>query len=176
MKTNELLANLKVASPCSARWSDMDGDDRARFCAQCQKHVYNLSSLPAADAIALIRAKEGKLCARFYQRADGTILSADCPIGAAQVWTRVRRLVAAAAALLLFGIAAPLIAKSSARDERPKPRARVYRAWDDALVSIKTWLGYPPPRGMVMGEICVAPSPPQPPVNTPPPPPPANLR
>lgn len=175
MKTNELLANLKVASPCSARWSDMDGDERTRFCAQCQKCVYDLSSLSTDEAVALIRAKEGRLCARFYQRADGTILTADCPVGAAQVWTRFRRLVAAAAALLLFGIVAPLIARSSTRDERPTPRAKVYRAWDDALVSIKTWLGYPPPRRMVMGDICITP-PPQPPVNTPPSPPPASPR
>jgi hypothetical protein len=173
MKTNDLLANLKVASPCSARWSDMDGDERARFCAQCQKHVYNLSSLSADEAVALIRAKEGTLCARFYQRADGTVLTADCPVGAAQVWTRFRRLVAAAAALVLFGIAAPLIAKSSPRDEPSRPRARVYRAWDDALVTIKTWLGYPPPRPMLMGKICVAATPAKPPVNTAPQPPPA---
>jgi hypothetical protein len=176
MKANELLANVKVASPCSARWSDMDGDERARFCAQCQKHVYNLSSLSADDAIALLRAKEGRLCARFYRRADGTILTADCPVGAAQVWPRFRRLAAAAAALVLFGIAAPLIAKSSTRNEQPRPRARVYRAWDDALVTIKTWLGYPPPRRMVMGEICIPAPPPKPPGNTTPQPTPANAR
>jgi len=161
MKTNEWLANIKVASPCSARWTDMDGDEHARFCAQCQKHVYNLASLSADDAAALIRAKEGKLCARFYRRADGTILTADCPVGAAQVWKGVRRLVAATAALVLFGIAAPLLAKSSPHDDRPGPRARVYRAWDDALVSIKTWLGYPPARRMVMGEIAIPTPPPR---------------
>ena len=51
MKTNELLANVKVASPCSARWGHMIGDDRARFCAQCQKHVDNLSNLTADEAV-----------------------------------------------------------------------------------------------------------------------------
>ena len=101
MKTNELLANVKVASPCSALWGQMAGDDRARFCAQCQKHVYNLSNLTADEAAALIREREGSLCARFYQRADGTVLTSDCPVGAGQVWARFKTLIGAAAALML---------------------------------------------------------------------------
>jgi hypothetical protein len=167
MKTNELLANVKVASPCSARWGHMVGDDRARFCAQCQKHVYNLSSLTADEAAALIREREGSLCARFYQRADGTVLTADCPVGAGQVWARFRRLLGAAAALMLLGVTVPLIAKSPSRDELPRARAKVYRAWDDAIVTIKTWLGHPPARTMVMGEICVVPPPGNAPANPP---------
>lgn len=165
MKTNELLANIKVASPCSARWGQMAGDDRARFCTQCQKHVYNLSNLTADEAAVLIREREGSLCARFYQRVDGTVLTSDCPVGAGQVWTRFRRLLGAAAALMLLGVTVPLIARSARQDERPRARAKVYRAWDDAIVTIKTWLGHPPARTMIMGDICVAPPPVNPPAN-----------
>src|SRR5262245_10819613 len=89
MTSVELLANVRVASPCTARWADMTGDERARFCAQCQKHVYNLSEMTAEAASSLIREKEGKLCVRFYQRADGTVLTADCPVGTAAVVRRV---------------------------------------------------------------------------------------
>ena len=167
MKTNDLLANLKVASPCQARWSDMTGDDRARFCGQCQKHVYNFSGLSTDEIVALVRDKQGRLCARFYQRADGTILTADCPVGAGLGWTRLRRFTAAAAAFALLGALAPLMATGSRPDERPHARAKVYRAWDDALVSVKTWLGYPPKRSMVMGEICIPTQPPKPPVTPP---------
>jgi hypothetical protein len=165
MKTNELLANIKVASPCPARWGHMVGDNRARFCGQCRKHVYNLSSLTADEAVALIREREGGLCARFYRRADGTVLTSDCPVGAGQVWARVRRLVAAAAAFMLLGVTVPLVAKSSDREELPRARAKVYRAWDDAIVTVKTWMGYPPARTMLMGDICVAPPPLPPPAN-----------
>jgi hypothetical protein len=168
MKTNELLANIKIASPCSARWSQMAGDDRARFCAQCQKHVYNLSNLTADEAAALIREREGKLCARFYQRADGMVLTSDCPIGAGQVWARCKRLLGAAAALMLLGVTVPLIARSPNREELPRARAKVYRAWDDAIVTIKTWLGHPPARTMVMGDICIVPPPANPPASVPP--------
>jgi hypothetical protein len=168
MKTNELLANVKVASPCSARWGHMVGDDRSRFCAQCQKHVYNLSNLTANEASALIREREGSLCARFYQRADGTVLTSDCPIGAGQVWARFRTLLGAAAALTLLGVTVPLIAKSPNIDELPRARARIYRAWDNAIVAVKTWLGHPPARTMVMGKICVVPPPGNAPANPPP--------
>jgi len=142
----------------------MVGDDRARFCGQCQKHVYNLSSLTADEAVALIREREGGLCARFYRRADGTVLTSDCPVGAGQVWARVRRLVGAAVAFILLGVTIPLVAKP-ARDETPRARAKVSRAWDDAMVTIKTWLGYPPARTMIMGDICVVPPPAPPSAN-----------
>src|SRR4051812_43681240 len=36
------LDSLTVASPCSANWAEMTGDDRSRFCGKCEKNVYNL--------------------------------------------------------------------------------------------------------------------------------------
>jgi hypothetical protein len=52
-----------------------------RFCDGCQKRVYNLSALCQAEAEGLLRAHEGHLCVRYYRRHDGTILTADCPVG-----------------------------------------------------------------------------------------------
>ncbi len=59
----------------------MAGNDTVRLCAQCEKNVYDLSLLTRAEANELIREKEGKLCIRFYKRADGSVLTADCPNG-----------------------------------------------------------------------------------------------
>jgi hypothetical protein len=72
----------------------MIGDERVRFCGQCAKNVYNLSALSREDAEELIHAKDGDLCARMYQRADGTVMTADCPVGARR--KRVRRAAVAA--------------------------------------------------------------------------------
>lgn len=94
-----VLDNLRIATPCPADWSQMTGDDRVRFCGQCEKHVYDLSGLTRSEAEELIHQHAGKLCARFYQRPDGTILLADCQVGQKRV--RKRRRIAAAAALLL---------------------------------------------------------------------------
>src|SRR5580765_8057104 len=71
-----MLDAISIASPCSASWDDMVGDERARFCGKCEKNVYNLSSLTRAEAEALLVEKEGKVCVRYYQRADGTVLTA----------------------------------------------------------------------------------------------------
>ena len=83
MKTDiPLLADVRVASPCHAAWDNMKGDEQTRFCGLCRKNVYNLSEMTRQEAENLIREKEGKLCVRYYQRTDGTVLTKDCPIGA----------------------------------------------------------------------------------------------
>ncbi|MEO6951527.1 MAG: hypothetical protein ABI321_06930 [Polyangia bacterium] len=89
-----VLDNLHIAAPCKADWDRMAGDARARFCGSCEKNVYNLSDMTRAEAEALLVEKEGKLCVRYFQRADGTILTADCPTGVA-TRRRKRRVVAA---------------------------------------------------------------------------------
>jgi hypothetical protein len=76
-----LLSNLKIASPCNAAWSQMSGDERVRFCGSCKKNVYNISSMTGDEAERLISEREGELCLRFYQRKDGTIITADCSVG-----------------------------------------------------------------------------------------------
>jgi hypothetical protein len=73
-----ILANVRVATPCRAEWNEMAGDERMRHCASCDKDVFNLSSMTRDEAEALIVAKAGELCVRYYQRKDGTILLADC--------------------------------------------------------------------------------------------------
>src|SRR6267142_5668090 len=70
-----MLDRISIAAPCSADWDSMPGSDRVRHCGQCNKNVYNLSEMTRRQAEALIREKEGQLCARLYRRADGTILT-----------------------------------------------------------------------------------------------------
>ncbi|CAN5673531.1 hypothetical protein BH09VER1_BH09VER1_02120 [soil metagenome] len=98
--------NIRIATPCRANWDDMEGDARARFCGQCNKHVYNLSAMGPAAVADLIREKEGKLCGRFFQRADGTILHGeDCSVGlAARQWRRAKSMVGAFASLVLLAL------------------------------------------------------------------------
>jgi hypothetical protein len=81
-RTLPLLDQARVASPCNAEWNAMLGDERVRRCLRCEKNVYNLSTMQREDAEALLRERLGNdLCIRYYQRADGTILTQDCPEG-----------------------------------------------------------------------------------------------
>lgn len=100
-----VLDNIRVASPCTADWKQMTGDDRVRYCGDCRKNVYNLSDLTRDEATALIVGLEGELCVRYFKRADGTILLADdCAVGRRR--RRRRRVVVAGAAAALAGAGA----------------------------------------------------------------------
>lgn len=90
-----MLDSVRVASPCNASWDEMLGDDRVRFCTSCEKNVFNLSAMPREDAERLLAERmNGELCVRFYQRADGTVMTQDCPVGV----TKKRRKLAVLAA------------------------------------------------------------------------------
>jgi hypothetical protein len=102
-----LLDDIRIAAPCKASWDDMVGDEHVRFCGQCEKNVYNLSSLSRDEAEALLAAREGKMCVRLYRRADGTVLTEDCPVGA-----RARRRRRAALAAVGAGLMATAAALS----------------------------------------------------------------
>ncbi len=106
MKTPLQIVNeLQIASPCPASWETMTGDQFVRHCAQCDKNVYDLSELTAQQVIDLIREKEGTLCAKLYRRADGRVLTADCPVGIRdQLRRAIRRTLAIAASVFSFGL------------------------------------------------------------------------
>lgn len=95
-----LLNNIRIASPCSESWDGMVGDDKVRFCGGCMKNVYNLSAMTDAEAVEVIEEKEGDLCVRLYRRKDGTVITADCPVGVQR-----KRVTKVAAAAMAFGTA-----------------------------------------------------------------------
>ncbi|MCW5834703.1 MAG: hypothetical protein KIS78_20030 [Labilithrix sp.] len=98
-----MLDQVRVASPCTASWDEMLGDERVRFCLSCSKNVYNLSAMPREDAERLLRERAGaELCVRFYQRADGTILTEDCPVGVKKKRRKKIALAVAGAGAMAF--------------------------------------------------------------------------
>ena len=104
---NSPLDNVRIASPCNADWDAMSGNERARFCGQCNLNVYNLSSMTKAEAEQLIGATEGRLCVRYFKRADGSILTRDCPVGLRAFRRRmsyVARAVSSAVLTFLAGL------------------------------------------------------------------------
>jgi hypothetical protein len=79
----------------------MYGDNCKRFCGECKLNVFNLSGMTRDDAENLIQNAEGRLCVRFYQRADGTVITGDCPVGWAKLKERKKVIVTAACSLLI---------------------------------------------------------------------------
>jgi hypothetical protein len=99
------LENIRIASPCPANWDEMYGNDRMRFCSECKLNVYNLSGMSREEAENLLMNAEGRLCIRFFKRADGTVITQNCPVGWARVKARAKVFVTAAFSLMmtLFG-------------------------------------------------------------------------
>ncbi|HEY0190370.1 MAG TPA: hypothetical protein VGC42_04560 [Kofleriaceae bacterium] len=129
-RTLPVLDNLRVAAPCPARWADMAGDDRVRHCTDCAKSVYNLSDMTRDEAEALIVEHEGKLCVRYFQRADGTILLKDCVVG-----VRRRRLRQIGAVSVAAGLAGAALGFGLNKAER---------MYDDATVVLGRMPASPP--------------------------------
>jgi len=98
---NDLLANLRVAAPCPASWEAMAGDERMRHCTLCDLNVYNFAEMTSGDIRELLARTEGRVCARLYRRADGTVLTRDCPTGLRALRRRASRAAAALVAMLL---------------------------------------------------------------------------
>ena len=111
-----LLDQVRVASPCKADWNEMLGDERVRFCLSCEKNVYNLSSMTKDDAESLLRERLGNdLCVRFYQRADGTILTQDCPEGVKKKRRKKLALAVAGAGALAAAAATSFMSSRSCK-------------------------------------------------------------
>ena len=95
------IERLRIASPCSVSWERMEGDERVRRCAECSLNVYNFAEMTREDVRVLIERNEGRVCARLYRRADGTVLTRDCPTGLRALRRRASRAAAAIVAALL---------------------------------------------------------------------------
>jgi hypothetical protein len=104
MNTREILRDVRVASPCKADWTAMQGDEKKRFCLICRKHVHNFSAMTEAEILELYRQQGSDICIRFFVRQDGTMIVGDCPVGVRRKKrSRLAAAVVGIAGLLLLG-------------------------------------------------------------------------
>ena len=139
-----ILKDIRIATPCQASWDEMPGDDWARSCPLCSRTVYNISAMTSADVAALIANREGRLCARLFRRADGTVVTADCPPVAVEAplapspksrFRRTKALAIVLAALLLVWMGT---------SEREAPPSGPGVSWEDWVQWAAVTLGLRP--------------------------------
>jgi hypothetical protein len=130
-KRTSPLDHVRVAAPCSAGWNNMIGNERVRFCGQCSLNVYNLSEMTKREAEHLIAQSEGRLCVRYYRRADGTILTKNCPVGLRAIKRRLSRTANASISAILSFVAGLLAATGLSE------RTLIPTATQNAVIKIK---------------------------------------
>jgi hypothetical protein len=63
---------LRIETPCPKAWDDLLGDERKRFCSQCQLHVHNSAELTSSEADELVKTASGRVCMRIVTDEGGT--------------------------------------------------------------------------------------------------------
>jgi hypothetical protein len=101
----------------------MAGDSHVRHCMECKLNVYNLSEMTRAEAERLIASREGRLCVRFYRRADGTILTRNCPSGLQAISRRVSRVAGAVFSAMISLVSAYAQAPQKSSPDANKEQA-----------------------------------------------------
>ena len=132
MKNNFKLDNLRTASPCPVGWEQMTGDERVRLCRLCDLHVYNISEVTRDEPYALIAKSEGRICARLVRRADGTVITKDCPVGLRAIKRRVARTTATVFAAIVSLSASVAGQKPSKADKSCVPQVKITRKISEA--------------------------------------------
>jgi len=129
----------------------MRGDDRARFCNLCSLHVYNIAELTRKQAADLITKTEGRICGRVYRRADGTIITKDCPVGLRAIRRRVARISGAVFATVVAFSSAVLGQKPTKNDNSCKQQVTISRKISDKDPSAVTGTVLDPNGAVVPG-------------------------
>lgn len=105
--TEKLLGSVVIAAPCPLSWDSMVGDDKVRHCGGCSKNVYNISAMTEKEAENFLQVNGATQCMRFYRRADGTIMTDNCPVGLRKIRDRVRNIGRLAASFVALVLAFP---------------------------------------------------------------------
>jgi hypothetical protein len=145
----------------------MVGDDRARFCAHCQKHVHNLSQFTPREALDLVLRSGGRLCLSIERDSRGVPRTRELVEPLYQIGRRASRLAAGAfgAALTLCSAAATRAQEAGPEPTRPavtSPAAAADARPEAGTVSNQTVTELPPEgqreRPMLRGLVVLMPS------------------
>jgi hypothetical protein len=136
----------------------MAGDERVRHCSHCKMNVFNLSEMPDKEAETLLRKTNGRLCVRYYQRADGTVMTRDCPVGLRAIRRRFALVLIGAVAMVTAAFGAVSRPRGAEGTPTQQPGEPSFAMWD----RVQSWLlgkeEPKPPMKVMMGEMITVPS------------------
>jgi hypothetical protein len=148
--SSSLIDLVTIDVPCTVSWDGMAGDDRVRFCSQCQLQVFDISKMSRDEAEELIVSRAGqRLCGRIHRRPDGTAMTRDCFSVRRAAGRSVARLVTLAAGCFLAVIGGVAMAIGSSGRNAAVPQTRLRHI--EPFRTVLNWLD--PPEMVVMGDV-----------------------
>lgn len=122
MSARDSLNRLVITSPCFSDWGSMVGNDQVRFCEHCNLKVHNISEMTRIEAARLVANSQGRLCVRYYQDANGAVITRQPPSRIRHTRRRVSQVTASA-----FGAAiglSPSVVQPSVTPSQPGYRSQ----------------------------------------------------
>lgn len=68
MKQKKDIQNISMSFVCPQNWDNMTICGNGRFCAVCQKTVYDFMDKSKAEYDAIVQKNEGEICGRFMRK------------------------------------------------------------------------------------------------------------
>lgn len=102
-EAENIWENIQIAKPCKAKWDQMSGDEKVRACNLCKMNVYNVAMMTKEEAEQLFAANDStgtRTCIRLWRRADGTIITRNCPKALQAIKVRIWSIWASIAAVI----------------------------------------------------------------------------
>ena len=145
MRDDERPDDLEIRTPCPKTWASLAGDERKRFCSECNLHVHNSAALTRTEAQDMVERATERVCMRIVRDAEGAPVYADSPRpsrGPIRALPRAAGWILAAGAGLL----------SACRDDAPAdPGAGV----DPHCTTPENGTSQVPPGLEILGEVAV---------------------
>lgn len=109
-----LIDSIEVPAPCPKSWDAMIGENKARFCASCEKDVHNISEMTHGEVKKLLFQSKESVCIRLEKDANGKIKTLK------RQFHQITRQIPMAAGILSASLT--LSAVASAQTKPPQPR------------------------------------------------------
>ncbi len=62
---------IQIKTACPKNWAELVGDDKKRFCSECNLHVHNAARLTQVEASTLVAKANSRVCMRIEYDASG---------------------------------------------------------------------------------------------------------
>jgi hypothetical protein len=64
-------SDIEIETPCPKSWGRLVGDEKRRFCSECELHVHNSAVLTREEVLDLVQSSDERVCMRIVRDGNG---------------------------------------------------------------------------------------------------------